>query len=475
MSRSNVDSFEPDRLWRRAREPLFWLGPALQFVWVNSAWEALTGYPGESVVGLAFTANETAGTGTVHDLATSFCPPTESLRGQPAVTTSTITCASGESISRRIEFWPFHEEDNSLTGVLGLVCPADSPAVGVSDEPQGLDHAIVEIRRQRQERAGFDHLIGSGPSHRRLIEQVHLAASAKAPVLIMGEPGTGKRQVARTIHQHSAGRHLPLVPFDCQALPPEILERELFGAEQVLHSGTGDTAATAGAPRPRLSLGEGASVLICEILMLPRDLQSRLAAALELPIRLLATTSIDPEIAVSSDQLRPDLYFALTTLVVRLLPLRQRREELPVLAQHFLNRANERGGNPKAGFTARALSALLAYDWPGNLRELARVVDHAHARQGDAPVDIADLPPSVRDHLEDGYPSRQPTSPQKPLDQLLTEVERRLIETGLKQSRGNKSRAAELLGISRPRLYRRIKELDLPDDGEPSEDPDSPK
>ena len=118
--------------------------------------------------------------------------------------------------------------------------------------------------------------------------------------------------------------------------------------------------------------------LIREILMLPRDLQERLAASLDTPVRLLATTALDPTIALESEQLRPELYFALTTLVIRLQPLRERRDELPVLAQHLLERANERGGKQKTGFSPQAISALMAYDWPGNLRELARVIDHAH-------------------------------------------------------------------------------------------------
>ena len=204
--------------------------------------------------------------------------------------------------------------------------------------------------------------------------------------------------------------------------------------------------------------------------MLPRDLQERLAASLDTPVRLLATTALDPKSALESEQLRPELYFALTTLVVRLQPLRERRDELPALAQHLLERANQRGGKQKTGFSPQALSALMAYDWPGNLRELARVIDHAHS-VGDEPlVAVEDLPASIRGHLGGGFSPPPQPNPIKPLDELLTEVERRLIETAFRQARGNKSRAAELLGISRPRLYRRIKELNLPDD-EPVDDP----
>jgi DNA-binding NtrC family response regulator len=253
-------------------------------------------------------------------------------------------------------------------------------------------------------------------------------------------------------------------------LPAEILERELFSMDTDVAPDAG-ASWSGGTQRPRLSLRHGSTVLIREILMLPRDLQARLTASLELPVRLLATTALDPEIALEREQLRPELYFVLTTLVVRLQPLRERRDELPALAQHLLERANQRVGKPKTGFSPQALSALLEYHWPGNLRELARVIDHAqtHSEGEDALVAMDDLPASIRGQLGEGYPCPSHGSPIKPLDQLLTEVERRLIETALRQARGNKSRAAELLGISRPRLYRRIKELNLPDDDPPAE------
>ena len=134
----------------------------------------------------------------------------------------------------------------------------------------------------------------------------------------------------------------------------------------------------------------------------------------------------------------------------------------------MLERANQRGGTQKTGFSTDALAVLASYDWPGNFHELARVIDHAHGsgRGEGSWVDVLDLPVSIRGNQGAAYLPPPIPSPIKPLDQLLTEVEQRSIKRALKQARGNKSRAADLLGISRPRLYRRIKELDLPDDGE---------
>jgi DNA-binding NtrC family response regulator len=196
---------------------------------------------------------------------------------------------------------------------------------------------------------------------------------------------------------------------------------------------------------------------------LPRDLQGRLAEAIDGQIRLIAATAEDPDAARRAERLRADLYYALTTLVIRLRPLRERLDELPCLAQHFLERANQRGGRQRGGVTAEALRVLLAYDWPGNLRELSRVVDDAHGRGAGDAIGADDLPAAIRGEYASAYTPPPAPPPVTPLDELLTQVERRLIEAALQRARHNKSRAAELLGISRPRLYRRIRELNLPD------------
>jgi DNA-binding NtrC family response regulator len=195
-----------------------------------------------------------------------------------------------------------------------------------------------------------------------------------------------------------------------------------------------------------------------------------LAGALDQGIRLLATTSGDHELALRAEQLRTDLYYALTSLVIRVAPLRERLSELPLLAQHLLERLNLRGARQRSGFSPDALAALTGYDWPGNLRELARVIDAAHQTGAGDLIETDDLPADIRGHLAAAYLPPPLPPPITPLDELLTQVERRLIEHAMQRAGQNKSRAAELLGISRPRLYRRIKELNLPDEPEPCEE-----
>lgn len=454
--RKKIGSFELGPLERTAREPLFWLDPSLTLVWVNRAWEKLVGQPSEFVRGTVCRAHAPSSPTDPPDLAASFFPPPETLAGEPASLPTVILRPDGEPLDRLLEFWPFSDSQGDLIGILGVVRPEDARPVAASSRGAELHVELLQARRALHTRHGIDGLMGSGPAHRRLLDQIRLAATTLAPVLILGEEGTGKRLVARTIHGLGPERDQPLIPCDCQALAPELLERQLLGI-------TRPDAPLSAAVKPRLS--PGSAFLLREISLLPRDLQVKLAVAVGGSSRVFATSSHDPDAALADGQLAPELYYALTTLVLRLPSLRQRRDEIPLLAQHFLEQANQRGGVSRSGFSQEALAALSAYDWPGNLRELARVVDacHAQAREQARLIELADLPPLVRGNLEASAPRGVPPRPIKPLDDLLVEIERRLIETAIAQSRGNKSRAADLLGISRPRLYRRIQELELTD------------
>jgi DNA-binding NtrC family response regulator len=448
---------------QQAREPLFVLNPDHKLVWVNRAWEELTGHPAESVLGQVCNAHGPTRAGDLAGLGGSFYPPAEARAGRPAASATLIISASGERKWRRVVHWPLHDEHGTRLGMLGVVAPCDADAPGVVPDTsiQRLRTELLELRSRVHERHGFDTLIGRGPAHRRLLEQVGAAAASTVPVLIVGEPGTGKRLVARTIHQQGPRRNAPLIPFNSSALPPDVLAGELFSG------GDGD-----GTAPPRLALPEGATVLIGDVLELPRDLQAMLAAALDRTrCRLLAMTTGDPETAHKSGQLRDDLYYALTSLVIRLPALRDRLDELPLIAQHLLERHNQHGPRQRTGFSADALSTLLTYDWPGNVRELARVVEAAHATGSGDWIEPDDLPADIRGHYGGAYLPPPLPPPMTPLDELLTQVERRLIEHAMQRAGQNKSRAAELLGISRPRLYRRIKELNLPDEPEPAHEP----
>jgi DNA-binding NtrC family response regulator len=458
MPPTRVSGVRLDALVQQAREPVFLLGPDRRIMLVNRAWEELTGHSSESVVGLECQPHGPTRAGDLDGLGGSFCPPPEALAGQPSGSNTLILHPEGERLWRRLEFWPFHDAEGALSALLGFVRMPNHPPHAPEAEAQRLRAELMEAREQLHARHGFDSLIGRGPEHRRLLDQVAAAASTQVPVLIVGEPGTGKLLVARTIHGRGPCRQSPILPFDCKALPPEILERQLFGGSN------GPVG-----PNP-LRLPDGATLLIGDVLELPRDLQARLASSLDARIRLIATTTGDPDAALRTDRLRPDLYYALTTLVLRLRPLRERRDELPILAQHILERMNLRGNRQRAGFSPEAIDVLSAYDWPNNLRELAKVVEDAHGRGDNHVIQADDVPAEIQGAFGGAYnPPSQPTGP-APLKEMLTLIERRLIEQALERAGRNKSKAAKLLGINRPFLYRRIKELEIADDSDLADD-----
>lgn len=465
MASSRVSGARPEQWLLQCREPAFWLGPDQKLVWVNRAWEELTGRAAADVLGRAVQARGPGRPEETDALGGSFYPPPEVSEGRPAAARTLIVHPSGERFWRRVEFWPLHNAKGERTATLGLIRPVSEPSLNGESESQRLRLELIDARERLIGRLGIDGLLGRGPAHRRLTGQVSAAAASRVPVLILGEPGAGKRLTARTVHQLGPHPNAPFVPIDTAALPPEALERTLFGLAYA-----DDSAEHGGASR--LGLPDGATLLLGDVLDLPRDLQSRLAGSLgRSPVRLIATASAEPDVALRDERLRPDLYYALTTLVIRLRPLRERLDELPILAQHFVERANARGVRQRSGLTDDALKTLLDYDWPGNLRELARVLDDAHGR-GDADlIATEDLPAAVRGQIAAAYPVREVPGTPMPLDELLTLVERRLIENALARARHNKSKAAELLGISRPRLYRRIKELGLPEETGTADEP----
>lgn len=442
------------KILHHASEPFFLLDRRLRLVFVNRAWEALTGLAAETVQGLECRLGAGSDEAGAQGTARCFAPPPEVLAGRAAGGPALIVHASGERLPRRLEFLPLRDSPGQPIGYLGWVQAAEAEPRAADSEILRLRADLAAVRAELAGRYGTDQLVGRGPGHRRLLDQVAAAASSRVPVLVLGETGTGRRLVARTIHHQAAETSGSLRLYDCAALPAEVIEREL-------------TLPPGGGRQP----DEPTTLLLTDILELPRDVQGRLLDLLDGPGRLIATARTEPEAALRDGRLRTELYFALTTFVVRLLPLRERIEELPLLAQHFLDRANQRGSRAVAGFAPGALRILAAYDWPGNLTELARVVDAAHQRASGDVITAADLPAAIQGSLGAAYNPPRMAAPVTPLDETLTMLERRLIELALTRARQNKSKAAELLAISRPRLYRRIKELQIADAADPDEPP----
>ncbi len=317
------------------------------------------------------------------------------------------------------------------------------------------------LREKIKSKQGFGSMIGRSPEMEKLYRIVAKAAQSAHPVLIFGESGTGKEMVARAIHYCGALRDKPFIPVDCGSLVPTLIESELFG--YVKGAFTGANQSKDGL----LALAEGGTVFFDEMGELPLDLQSKLLRAIQekeirpvggtkrLPInvRILAATNRDLEQGVAQGTFRRDLYFRLNVLTLRIPPLRERRQDIPLLAAHFLERTCRDTGREQT-LSDEALKAMLAYDWPGNVRELENCLERACALVSGPVIHVNDLPTVIHSAAGTTLMAGDRSSRIQPI----AELEKNTIINTITQLNGDKLLAAKMLGIGKTTLYRKLKE-----------------
>jgi two-component system response regulator HydG len=324
-------------------------------------------------------------------------------------------------------------------------------------ENRALKAQLAERRRRA--------IIGTSLAWRRTMDVALQAAASEATVLLLGESGTGKELLARTIHEHSARGSRAFVPINCAAIPESILEAELFGYEKGAF--TGATQRREG----RFEAASGGTLFLDEIGDMSRHVQVKLLRVLQegeierlggggkgLPvdIRLIAATNVDLGLAVREGRFREDLFYRLNVVPIQVPPLRDRRDDISLLAQHFVQIYADKNGKRISGCTRRALDLLSDYPWPGNVRELENAVERAVVLSRDSSIGEDDLPREVR---EVGAPGLGAPALSFPVGTPLSEIEMRVIQETLKQTRGDKRLAAKLLGIATRTIYRRLEAL----------------
>lgn len=338
---------------------------------------------------------------------------------------------------------------------------------------RGLRHAALEEENARL-RALVGHdvdvsaIIGTSAPMRCVFEAIALVAPTEATVLILGESGTGKELVAQAIHANSPRRAAPFITVNCAALSETLLESELFGHERGAF--TGATERRFG----RFELAHGGTIFLDEIGELTPAAQTKLLRVLQsqefervggsktlrVDVRVLAATNKDLDAAVRAGHFREDLLYRLRVFPLTVPPLRARPDDIPLLAEHFLKRYAERHRRRLRGLTPRALDLLMRYEWPGNVRELAHSIERAVILARGEHLTPEELPPNLR-AISGAPEDLPPQASPLPVGLTLKEVEREVIRKTLEHTGGNRTKAAEVLGISRATLHNKLKEYGL--------------
>ena len=333
-----------------------------------------------------------------------------------------------------------------------------------------LKQENLTLRKQLKTQYQFERAIGAAPAWRRVMETVDAVADSEATALILGESGTGKELVAEAIHARSARAAGPLIKVHCAALPENLLEAELFGHEKGAFTGA------AALRKGRFEEADGGTLFLDEVgeiappvqVKLLRVLQQKTferlgsGATLKADFRLIAATNRDLQAEVKAGHFREDLYYRLNVIPIPLPPLRERREDIALLAQHFLAKANALNRKHVEGIGEAALDLLARYPFPGNVRELENLIERCVVLCRGTHIEPEDLPPELH-----GTPGAAPQATAGPVERLwrgelnLDALERLILEDAMQRSRGVQTEAARLLGISRRTLQYRLEKHGL--------------
>ncbi len=336
-------------------------------------------------------------------------------------------------------------------------------------EQRRLQREVRRLRREVERRYSFANLIGKSPAMQEVFHQIEQVAPSRGTVLISGESGTGKELVAKAIHYNSPRANGPFVVIDCAAIPETLQESELFGHAKGAFTGAIVTK------RGLFEEADGGTLFLDEVGELRPPTQATLLRVLQdgtfrrvgdtrmlrVDVRMIAATNKDLAEAVRTGEFREDLYYRLKVVPIHLPPLRERREDIPLLADHLLQQSTTQARREVPRITPEALELLLHYAWPGNVRELENTIERALLFCEGEAIGPTHLPAEIRDRAETirvGLPSDS-LCLRETLDQMTRETERGLIRRALDRTRGNRTQAARLLGISRRALLYKLKAI----------------
>lgn len=463
MARRTRKTKRAEPILEKTAAPLFLLDARRRVIFFNDGCRQLTGWSEEEIAGLVCEFASGSAPSQAAAVTETLCPPPELFSSlKPVSVPVNVPHRSGPARPRMIHFFPLVSAEEQLEAVLGLIAPIQQPhRRAETTQTRRLHVELASLKNTLRHRFGTSSLVARSQPMQRVLQQITLARASTAGFLLRGEPGSGKEHIARLVHYESDDRTRAFVPIPCGETPTW----ELKATFNRLLKRDDETEETRGGVA-RLPILQPGTLYLQDVEQLPRDLQQRLVEAVRngtADFRLCASTSVDLREKLRDESLREDLYYLLTALEIDVPPLRRRGEDLLLLAQSFLEQFNRGSEKQVAGFSEEVQRKFREYNWPGNADELQTVVKEARAVcEGDT-VEAGDLPFRFRTGLDAQSISPAAEPRPKPLKELLEETEREQIERTLAQCRYNKTRAAELLGMTRPRLYRRMQSLGIED------------
>lgn len=315
------------------------------------------------------------------------------------------------------------------------------------------------LQQELDAKASFESIIGKSAEMQRIFQMVRKAADSKASVLITGESGTGKELIANALHNLSPRKNHPFIKVHCAALSETLLESELFGHEKGAFTGA------AARKRGRFELANTGTIFLDEIGEINQNVQIKILRVLqdkrfervggedtlEVDVRVIAATNRNLEEEIAQGRFREDLFYRLNVVHIQVPPLRDRKDDIPLMLNAFLDEFNRENNKSITGFDTRSRSALYKYDWPGNIRQLRNCVESAVVMCSGNEITLEDLPPTVRGAAESNVI-------QVPVGISMAEAEKIIIQQNLASNQGNKSKTADILGIGRKTLHRKLEE-----------------
>lgn len=447
--------------------PVALIGRDRKVLFFNQGFERLTGWDAALVVGSTCEYTTEGDPQSVRALLGSLCPPPRVFAGETIEAPAVLPRQSGEPIAQNLRHVPLLDETGQVDCVLVLAGKIEQALVSPKTSPlERLHGELTSLRAELRKRFGISTVIARSGPMLRVVEQVQLALQGHAALVLEGEPGTGKEHIARVIHHETARLRAPssevhagtFVPLDCSRMLPIDLKRTLRRLLQAATDEDGQSSQLVG--------GIPSTVFLQNVEAMPRDVQEQVVTMFPVKnseLRLITGTSKNLESLVASDVLRADFFYRISPLRIALAPIRNRPEDFPLLAQAFLERQNVGAEKQFEGFSEEVWKEFREYNWPGNLDELNIVIEEARSAAQGVIIGKDDLPFRFR-MGRDGQsvgPKIEPIT--RPLEPFLEQVEREQIEMALQQAKYNKQKTADLLGLTRAKLYRRIEVLGIVD------------